>query len=130
MKTVYRIASVLAVSIAIGACSSTSGSTPTAGATKQAAYAGKVFVTEQALPAGVKHTVLGKVRADARAGYSSGTNLYPLLADEARKMGANAVISVEGGRKVTLLSWAAAFVSGTAIKIDPAALKALKGTSH
>ena len=82
------------------------------------------------MPAGVDHVVLGEVRADARAGYSSGTNLYPLLADEARKLGANAVIGVEGGRKVTLLSWAAAFVSGKAVKVDPAALKALQGSRY
>ncbi|MGH1357891.1 MAG: hypothetical protein ACRBC3_03930 [Burkholderiaceae bacterium] len=127
-----RKISILAVAVVLGACAApTSTSTPSATASKLPAYTGKVFVTEDKMPAGVQYEVIAKVEAKAKSGYSAGSNLYPLLADEARKLGANAVVGVTGGRKVTLLSWAAAFVEGTAVRVDnPADLKGLKGNSH
>ncbi len=120
----------LAALFLIGGCASTSSSIVTA-PTAAPKWTGPVFVSEAALPAGIKHTVIGTVSADANSGYSGGASLYPLLATEARNMGANAVVSVTGGRKVTAMSWAAAYVSGLAVRVeDPARLKGLAGTSH
>lgn len=79
---------------------------------------GQVFVTAQAIPEGAGFSVVGHVKANARQGYDSVESLYPLLAEEAKKVGANAVINVKGGRTVTAFSWSAPFVSGTAVKID------------
>jgi len=46
-------------------------------------------------------------------------------------MGANAVINAKGGRRVTAFSWAAAYVSGIAVKVeDPEKLKGLPGSYH
>jgi uncharacterized protein YbjQ (UPF0145 family) len=46
-------------------------------------------------------------------------------------MGANAVVNAKGGRRVAAFSWAAAYVSGTAIKVDDIQqLKGLPGTYH
>lgn len=74
---------------------------------------------------------LGSVTANARIGYDSATALFPLLAGEARKMGANAVINAAGGHRVTAFSWGAADVHGTAVKLkDPEQLKGLPGTYH
>jgi uncharacterized protein YbjQ (UPF0145 family) len=57
--------------------------------------------------------------------------LYPLLAAEARKIGANAVVNAQGGRKVTAFSWSAPYVSGIAVKVeDPEKLKGLAGSYH
>ena len=121
----------LTLALAISGCSSLSSSTPASGGAAASAYTGKVIVSEGKLPEGSKYKVLGTVEANARAGYSSGSSLYPMLADEARKLGANAVVEVSEGRKVTLLSWAAPVVSGKAVKVeDAAALKALNGSSH
>ena len=54
-----------------------------------------------------------------------------LLAEEARKMGANAVINAKGGRRVTAFSWSAGYVSGTAVKVDDIQLlKSVPGTYH
>jgi uncharacterized protein YbjQ (UPF0145 family) len=53
------------------------------------------------------------------------------LAAEAKKIGANAVIGATGGRRMTAFSWAAAYVSGTAVKVeDPEKLKGLAGSYH
>ncbi|HUQ28245.1 MAG TPA: hypothetical protein VM051_06615, partial [Usitatibacter sp.] len=92
---------------------------------------GPVFVTQQPLPAGMDHQVIGSVSADANAGYDSVTSLYPALAAEARKIGANAVVSAKGARKVTALSWSAPYATGIAVRVkDPQKLKALEGSAH
>jgi hypothetical protein len=100
-------------------------------ASTEPTWTGPVLVSQASIPAGIEYKVIGSVRANARAGYDSATLLYPLLAAEAKKLGANAVISTTGGRRVTAFSWAAAYVEGTAVKVqDPEKLKGLTGTYH
>lgn len=123
-------AAALAAAFLVAGCASTATSTVTAPATSPK-WSGPVVVSEAALPAGIKHVVIGTVQAEAKAGYSGGASLYPLLATEARNIGANAVVSVTGGRRVTAFSWAAPYVSGVAVRVeDPSKLKGLAGTSH
>ncbi len=116
--------------IVANGCSTTSSSNaigPAAGPT----WEGPVFVSQATIPAGIEYKVIGSVQADARIGYDSAASLYPLLAAEAKKMGANAVISAKGGRRVTAFSWAAAYVSGIAVKVEnPEKLKGLSGSYH
>ena len=125
-----RIALVsVAMLVAFNGCSTTSSSTaigPTG-----PAWESPILVSQSAIPAGIEYQVIGSVQADARAGYDSATSLYPLLAVEAKKMGANAVVNATGGRRVTAFSWSAAYVRGIAIKVnDPQKLKGLPGTYH
>lgn len=95
------------------------------------AWTGKVLVTEDNLPAGTKATTLGKLTVTASTGYGGGARLYPQLADEARKVGANAVVTVTGYNRPTAFSWAAPTVSGVAVRVDDAgALGRLKGDSY
>lgn len=92
---------------------------------------GPVLVTQQAVPAGIEYKVLGTVKANFRAGYDSAESLYPLLAEEAKKLGANAVVDAKGGRRVTAFSWSAAYVSGTAITVgDAESLRRLSGSYY
>jgi uncharacterized protein YbjQ (UPF0145 family) len=93
--------------------------------------AGRVVVSQDVVPTGIEYKVLGEVKANFRAGYDSAESLYPLLAAEAKKLGANAVVNVKGGRRVTAFSWSAAYVSGTAIRVgDPESLRRLSGSSY
>ena len=93
--------------------------------------AGPVLVSQEAVPTGIEYKVLGTVKANYRAGYDRAETLYPLLAAEAKKLGANAVVSTTGGRTVTAFSWSAAYVSGTAIRIgDAASLRRLSGSYY
>jgi hypothetical protein len=92
---------------------------------------GPVLVSREAVPTGIEYKVLGTVKANFRAGYDSAENLYPLLAEEAKKLGANAVVNAQGGRRVTAFSWSAAYVSGTAIRIgDTENLRRLAGSYY
>lgn len=89
---------------------------------------GPVFLTTDAVPASIDYEFAGDVKANARAGYDSVQTLYPLLIKEARKIGANAVIEVRGGRSPSAFSWAAPFTYGKAIKVkNQKALETLDG---
>jgi len=96
------------------------------------AYTGKVFITEEPVPEGMAHVVIGEIKANTReTRFSSAKGIYPLLADEARRVGANAVVNVEGGRRVDASAWTADFASGQAIRIDSVeALKSLPGAEY
>lgn len=131
MSPSLRALLALVFAVSVVGCTATSSSTVSPEAKGLPAYTGKVFVTEEALPPGLKYVEVGQVEADIKSGYDSGTDLYPLLADEARKLGATAVVEVGGGRRPTLLSWAAAFVYGKAIKVENLdELRKLKGADH
>ena len=92
---------------------------------------GPVLVSQDAVPTGIEYKVLGTVKANFRAGYDSAESLYPLLAAEAKKLGANAVVNAKGGRTVTAFSWSAAYVSGTAVRIgDTESLRRLSGSYY
>ena len=124
------LAIVLTIVFWVGGCSTTSSSS-VLGTAPVAAWTGPVFVSESQLPAGIQHKVIGSVQADARSGYDRAAALYPFLAAEARKIGANAVVGVVDGRSVTAFSWSAAHVSGTAVRVeDPEKLKGLSGSYH
>ena len=111
----------------LGGCASVSSSSaPEVPASEQTA--GPIFITKTSLPPDIKYKVIGQVKANARKGYDSVESLYPMLAEEARRVGANAVINAYGGRTVAAFSWAAPFTGGTAVKVEKFdALKALEG---
>ena len=122
---------VLSAALLLEAGCATKSSSHVISSAPVSAWSGPVFVTQQALPAGVEHQVIGSVSADATAGYDSVTTLYPLLAAEAKKIGANAVVSAKGARKVTALSWSAPYATGIAVRVkDPQKLKGLEGSSY
>ena len=80
------------------------------------------------LPPDMEYEVVGTIKANARTGYDRVESLYPMLAEEARRAGANAVVEVYGGRTVSAFSWAAPFTGGNAVKVkDIEALRALEG---
>jgi hypothetical protein len=111
-------------------CSPVSSSTAVP-APPASASQGPVLVSQEAVPTGIEYKVLGTVKANFRAGYDSAESLYPLLAAEAKKLGANAVVNTKGGRTVTAFSWSAAYVSGTAIRIgDTESLRRLSGSYY
>lgn len=132
MNPMSRLFAGLFLAATLAACSAApkSSSTVNSEAAAEPAWAGKVVVSPAALPANVEHKVIGTVNAESTFGYAGVETLYPTLAEEARKMGANGVINVIGGRKVTFTSWSAAHASGTAVKVEnPADLDSLGGKS-
>ncbi len=122
-----NIIAIICAVVLLGGCASVSSSSvPQAAVSEQTV--GPIFITQGTLPSGVEYDVIGLVKANARKGYDNVESLYPLLALEARKVGANAVIEAYGGRAVSAFSWAAPFTGGTAVKVkDIESVKALDG---
>ena len=117
---------VVAAFVGISGCGTRSSAKPL-GNTMESPWDGPVFVTQGSLPADIKYKLVGSVQADAR-GYDSVVSLYPLLASQARVIGANAVIGAIGGRRMTALSWSSPYITGTAVRVeDPEKLKGLSG---
>jgi hypothetical protein len=130
--TIMRISYLVLVGILIfgAGCSPVSSSNAVTGSPASQTE-GPVLVSQDAVPTGIEYKVLGTVSANFRAGYDSAESLYPLLAAEARKLGANAVVNTKGGRRVTAFSWSAGYVSGTAIRVgDSESLRRLSGSSY
>jgi hypothetical protein len=126
-----RSAFILSISVVVLLQGCATRSSSRALAPTQDAWGGPVFVSQTTIPSGIEYKVIGTVSADARAGYDRVVTLYPLLATEARKMGANAVINAVGGRRMTAFSWSAAYVTGTAVRVEePEKLKGLTGSFH
>ena len=115
----------------LNGCETTSSSSSKLIGTPEAAWEGPVLISQAPIPESIEHKVIGTVEANAQVGYDNVMTLYPLLADEARKIGANAVVDVKGGRRFTGMSWAAAYVAGTAVRVDDRKkLDELPGTHH
>ena len=130
--TIMRMSCLFLLGILIfGAGCSPVSSSNAVPATPASQSESPVLVSQQAVPTGVEYKVLGTVKANFRAGYDSAESLYPLLAAEAKKLGANAVVNAQGGRRVTAFSWSAAHVSGTAIRVgDTESLRRLSGSYY
>ncbi|WP_348814400.1 hypothetical protein NFG57_11980 [Halomonas sp. H10-59] len=126
MNLKYAIILICLVSPLGGCGAVSSSSVPQVASSEQTV--GPIFITQAGLPSDIEYEVIGVVKANARQGYDKAESLYPLLAQEARKVGANAIIEAYGGRTVSAFSWAAPFVGGTAVKVvDPQSLESFDG---
>jgi hypothetical protein len=129
MKPKFLLLAVASLG-AIAGCSTTSSSRvfePSAALP----VASPVFVSATTVPAGLAYKAIGAVEVEAHAGYDHVEALYPRLAAEARKIGANAVFNAGGGHRLQAFSWAAPYVSGVAVRVDdPAQLRGLAGSFY
>ena len=84
-----------------------------------------VCMLKSPLPSSIRHTIVGRIDASKQFYGSSGA-LIPLMAEEARKMGADVVVNLVVGQKMGMFAWARPYGSGTGIKlVDKADLACL-----
>jgi hypothetical protein len=76
-----------------------------------------VCLLKTAMPASVKHRVVGTVES-SKEWYGSQTELYPMLADEARKVGADVVAGMTTAHRIGMFAWARPVGSGSAVKLE------------
>lgn len=71
------------------------------------------------MPSSVAHAVIGRVKSSKNT-YGSVSELLPLMAADARAVGADAIINLNTGQRMGLLAWSRPVGTGTAIKLtDP-----------
>jgi uncharacterized protein YbjQ (UPF0145 family) len=69
------------------------------------------------LPAGVKGKALAALNSSKRT-YGSVSELIPLMANDARNIGADAIINLNTGQKMGAFAWARPVGTGTAVKLE------------
>jgi hypothetical protein len=91
--------------------------TPAPAPTQPNVNADRICLTEQDLPANTPHVILGAIDK-SKVSYGSKDSLYPDMAEEAREMGANAVIQVDDFLAPSWFGWATPHLKGKAVKLD------------
>jgi hypothetical protein len=77
------------------------------------------------LPVGVGYSIIGKIDSSKRT-YGSVSELIPLMAADARSVGADAIVNLDTGQKFGLLAWSRPVGGGMAVKLkDPAGFNCL-----
>jgi hypothetical protein len=69
------------------------------------------------LSSDIKYTVIGELDGSKRT-YGSVSEIIPVMADEARSVGADAIINLKTGQSFSPLAWSRPVGSGLAIKLD------------
>jgi hypothetical protein len=82
-----------------------------------ASHTGPVCMLKSPLPVGVTATTIGLIDSSKRT-YGSVNELLPLMAADARRIGADAIVSMDTGQKFGLLAWSRPVGKGTAVKLD------------
>ena len=108
---------VLGVAIVVGGCAADSAVRPAPDYQARPASTNPVCFLRTPLPANIKHRVLGDVTA-SKEFYGSVSELMPGMADDARKLGADAVINFSGSQRIGLWAWARPVGQGTAVKLE------------
>jgi hypothetical protein len=107
-----------AASIIVAGCAAPSATTVSANPTQAAAAHNQpVCLLRTTLPANVRYSVLGPIEA-SKEFYGSANELIPLMAQEARNIGADAIISMQTGQKIGVWAWSRPYGMGTAVKLE------------
>ena len=69
------------------------------------------------MPSSVSYTVIGQANSSKRT-YGTVSELIPLMADDARASGADAIINLKTGQKLGAFAWARPVGTGLAVKIE------------
>ena len=107
---------VAATSIMILGCAPSATTIPSDKGQTAEAHNQPVCLLKTGLPANISYTVLGNIQGGSE-GYDRVGEIIPLMAQEARKLGADAVINMETGRKVGLFAWSRPYGTGTAVRV-------------
>ena len=104
--------------IAIAGCASPSATTVSSNKTQAAAAHNQpVCLLKASLPANVRYTVLGPIEG-SKEFYGSVSEIIPLMAQEARNIGADAIINMATGQKMGMWAWSRPYGTGTAVKMN------------
>ena len=93
-----RLAFVALAASAVAACGTRAKMEPNTRAALYAPNNGPLCLLAGALPSDIRYEVLGRVKATKRT-YGSTDQLFPLMAREARKLGADAIINLQAEQR-------------------------------
>lgn len=101
----------------LGGCAARSTTKMARGEVRQAAHSSPVCMLKSPLPTNISYKVIGDVRGGKRW-YGSMNEVLPVMADEARGIGADAIINLKTGFDMNAWAWARPVANGTGVKLD------------
>lgn len=108
---------VVTLAVVIAGCAARTG-TNTGFAEMQAPpHAEPVCMLHSPLPSSIKHKVLGRVESSKQF-YGGTSEIVTNMANEARRIGADAVVSMQAGQKMGFFAWARPVGYGMGVKLD------------
>jgi hypothetical protein len=81
-----------------------------------AGHSEPVCLMRSPMPSAVAYTVVGKAKSSKNT-YGSVSELLPLMAADARAIGADAIINLDTGQRMGMLAWSRPVDAGTAVKL-------------
>jgi hypothetical protein len=81
-----------------------------------ASHSEPVCLMRSPMPSAVAYIVVGRVKSSKNT-YGSVSELLPLMAADARAVGADAIINLDTGQRMGMLAWSRPVGTGTAIKL-------------
>jgi hypothetical protein len=105
-----------AVCCMLAGCAARSGGIVTDKTQQITPHAEPVCMLKSPLPSNIRYTIIGQIQGSKKF-YGSTTELIPVMAQEARSMGADAVVNLKVAHRVGLFAWAQPVGSGTGVKL-------------
>lgn len=111
---------ILALCAVLGACAARSKTTLSdSNALKFPPNTGPVCMLRSPLPSNVQYKIIAAINSSKRT-YGSVSELIPLMATDAKAIGADVVMNLTTKQQMGLLAWARPVGNGTAVKLyDP-----------
>ena len=111
-----RIALAIAI-VALSGCAAKSVIRTAPGQAALGGHAEPVCFMKSPMPSAYKHTVVGKMNSSKKT-YGSVNELMPLMAADARRVGADAVVNLVTGQQMGAFAWSRPVATGTAVKLE------------
>ena len=109
---------LVAACVVAAGCASPSATTVSSNKTQvAAAHNQPVCLLKTGLPANVGHSVLGPIEG-SKEFYGGVAEIIPLMAQEARNIGADAIVNLVTGQKMGMWAWSRPYGTGTAVKLN------------
>lgn len=114
MKTTMAIA---AFAVIFTGCAANSSTKIAKGQQKMQPHSEPVCLLRSPLPSDIKYSMIGEVRGGKRT-YGSMQEILAVMGDEARSIGADAIINIKTRHDMNAWAWARPIGSGDGIKLE------------
>lgn len=81
------------------------------------AHAEPVCLLKSPMPSAIKHKLIGEV-SSSKQFYGGTEAMVVRVANEARKLGADAIVSFQAGHSIGAFAWARPYAFGNAVKVE------------
>lgn len=107
---------VVLVAVALAGCARSRGNIRAGVQAPTEPHAAPVCFLKSPMPPNIEHSVIGDI-GGSKQWYGSAEEVLALMAGDARKMGADALVNVNVAHKIGFFAWARPVATGIAVKL-------------